>query len=256
MTRTVPQVNTQSGGKVPQDLLDRAREKVERLCGRSPEQVLAARVRLSMGSGADRPAVAQANLDVNGRTVRVQTTAATMGEAVDLLEDRLAERLRRVARNWEAVRGGRPQPDEWRHDSEPARRPAYYPRPAEERQVIRHKAYELASATPDEAVFDMEALDYDFHLFTDVATGQDSVVYRHGDAYRMAQIDPRPRKDDLAVDLTVSPHPAPRIGVREAEERLEATGLPFVFFADADTGRGNVLYHRYDGHYGLITPAG
>ncbi|WP_157536105.1 hypothetical protein [Kitasatospora mediocidica] len=25
--------------------------------------------------------------------------------------------------------------------------------------------------------------------------------------------------------------------------------------ADAATGRGNVLYHRYDGHYGLITPA-
>jgi hypothetical protein len=27
-----------------------------------------------------------------------------------------------------------------------------------------------------------------------------------------------------------------------------------VFFADETTGRGNVLYHRYDGHYGLITP--
>lgn len=256
MTRTIPQVNTQSGGQVPRELLDRAREKVERLCGRSPEQVLAARVRLTMGSGADRPALAQANLDVNGRTVRVQTAAATMDEAVDLLEDRLAERLRRVARNWEAVRGGRPQPYEWRHDSEPSRRPDYYPRSAEERQVIRRKAYELDSATPDEAAFDMEALDYDFHLFTDVATGQDSVLYRHGDAYRMAQVDPRPREDDLAVDLTVSPHPAPRISLQEARERLEAMGLPFVFFTDPGTGRGNVLYHRYDGHYGLITPAG
>ncbi|MEO3783983.1 HPF/RaiA family ribosome-associated protein [Actinocorallia sp. B10E7] len=256
MTRTVSQVKIQAGGAVPQELQDRAREKIERLSARAPEPVLAARVRLTMGAATVRPALAQANLDVNGRTVRVQTAAATMSEAVDTLEDLLAERLRRVSRNWEAVRGGQPQPGEWRHNTEPAHRPAYYPRPPEERQIIRHKAYELSSATPDEAAFDMESLDYDFHLFTDVATGQDSVLYRHADGYRMAQIDPRPRKDDTAVDLTVSPHPAPRITAEEAVERLETTGLPFVFFADAQTGRGNVLYHRYDGHYGLITPAG
>jgi hypothetical protein len=31
--------------------------------------------------------------------------------------------------------------------------------------------------------------------------------------------------------------------------------LPFLFFVDAERGRGAVLYHRYDGHYGLIAPA-
>jgi Sigma 54 modulation/S30EA ribosomal protein C terminus len=36
---------------------------------------------------------------------------------------------------------------------------------------------------------------------------------------------------------------------------LEASGQPFLFFVDAETGRGNVLYHRYDGHYGLIVPS-
>ncbi|GAA0952340.1 HPF/RaiA family ribosome-associated protein [Actinocorallia libanotica] len=256
MTRTIPQVKTQAGGNVPQELLDRAKEKIEKLSGRAPEPVLAARVRLTMGPDPERPALAQANLDVNGRIIRVQTAASTMSEAVDILEDRMAERLRRVARHWEAVRGGQPRPREWRHNAEPTQRPAYYPRPMEDRQVIRHKSYELPSATPDEAAFDMEALDYDFHLFTDVATGQDSVLYRHADAYRMAQTDPKPRRESTAIDLTVSPHPAPRITVREAIERLEATGLPFTFFADAETGRGNVLYHRYDGHYGLITPAG
>ncbi|MBT2381356.1 sigma 54 modulation/S30EA ribosomal C-terminal domain-containing protein [Streptomyces sp. ISL-111] len=40
-----------------------------------------------------------------------------------------------------------------------------------------------------------------------------------------------------------------------AAQRLRLTGLPFVFFHDTGTGRGSVLYHRYDGHYGLITPA-
>jgi hypothetical protein len=33
-------------------------------------------------------------------------------------------------------------------------------------------------------------------------------------------------------------------------------GQPFTFFVDAGTGRGRLIYHRYDGHYGLITPPG
>jgi hypothetical protein len=28
-----------------------------------------------------------------------------------------------------------------------------------------------------------------------------------------------------------------------------------VFFADSVSGRGSVLYRRYDGHYGIVTPA-
>lgn len=40
----------------------------------------------------------------------------------------------------------------------------------------------------------------------------------------------------------------------EAQQRLDITGFPFVFFADDSTGRGNVLYHRYDGHYGRPGP--
>ena len=28
--------------------------------------------------------------------------------------------------------------------------------------------------------------------------------------------------------------------------------MPFLFYLDGDHGRGCVLYHRYDGHYGLI----
>jgi len=28
-----------------------------------------------------------------------------------------------------------------------------------------------------------------------------------------------------------------------------------VFFVEPTTGRGNVVYRRYDGHYGLISPS-
>jgi Sigma 54 modulation/S30EA ribosomal protein C terminus len=33
-------------------------------------------------------------------------------------------------------------------------------------------------------------------------------------------------------------------------------GEPFVFFANPDTGHASLLYHRYDGHYGLIDTDG
>lgn len=49
--------------------------------------------------------------------------------------------------------------------------------------------------------------------------------------------------------------PAARLTVTEAEERLEAFRQPFLFFVNSQTGRGNLIYHRYDGHYGLVEPA-
>jgi len=44
------------------------------------------------------------------------------------------------------------------------------------------------------------------------------------------------------------------MSLRGAVERLDLTGERFVFFVDAQTLRGNVLYHRYDGHFGLVEP--
>jgi len=38
--------------------------------------------------------------------------------------------------------------------------------------------------------------------------------------------------------------------------RRDLAAEPFLFFVDAANQRGSLLYHRYDGHYGLITAAG
>jgi len=83
------------------------------------------------------------------------------------------------------------------------------------------------------------------------------VIYRTAGGYRLAMAHPKPgRLSPLPASMTVSPLPAPRLSVREAAERLDAAGQPFTFFTDADTGRGCVVYHRYDGHYGLLVPSG
>jgi ribosome-associated translation inhibitor RaiA len=247
-------------GQMPPDSADYARAKVLALVGEMREPVLYARVKLTaMANPAmEQPAIAQANLDVNGRPARAHVTAESMHKAIDLLQDRLTARLARLDEHWEARRGRMPaaEPHEWRHGNEPTHRRDYYPRPVEERRIVRHKSFALSRETPDEAAFDMEAMDYDFQLFTDAGSGEDSVLYRTApDNYRLAQLHPRPDLlGPVAVPLTVSEIPAPRLSTAEAENRLDITGFPFVFFADEATGRGNILYHRYDGHYGLITP--
>jgi hypothetical protein len=224
------------------------------------EPVLFARVKLTMAADAAvaRPAVAQANIDLNGRPIRAQAAGGTMRDAIDLMTGKLKFQLQRAERNWAGIRGTQPtsEPGEWRHQSVPTERLPYFPRPAEERSVVRHKSYGLPRLTPDEAIADLELLDYDFHLFTERSTGEDSVVYRTDDGYRIAQahLTSSPM-GPAAAAITVSPVPAPTLDIGAAEARLEALGQPFIFFVDAQTGRGNIVYHRYDGDYGLITPA-
>lgn len=254
------EVEVVTHGHVPQRFVEYARDKIADLARYTGEPIPHLRLTLAYAGdpAVSRPARAQANLDLNGRLLRGEVVAASLREAVDLLQARLRHRLSRMALHWEARRGGRPVPaaHEWRHDTPTERRGRDFPRPPGQRLVVRHRAYEPARATPDEAVFDMEHLGYDFHLFRDERTGQDAVVYRAGTGYRMAWLTPDGAPGaGTAVPLTVSPLPAPRLTVRDAISRLNLTGQPFLFFADAASGRGRLLYHRYDGHYGLLRPA-
>lgn len=248
-------------GELPQSVVEYARDKITSLSEHLAGRILHTRIRLTHqpDPAVERPVRAQANLDVDGRLVRAQVAGATGHEAVDLLVDRLRQRLVRVAQHWEAVRGRRTsaEPHEWRHGDEPSHHPPYYPRAVEERQIIRHKSFSPPRVNPAEAAREMDQMDYDFHLFTEAQTGLDAIVYRGGPTgYRLARLASGPRWLGLSsVPMTLSPRPAPRLTTAEARQRLEAAGLPFVFFADANNGRGCVIYHRYDGHYGVITPA-
>lgn len=259
-TKTDPVLQVSVGHHVSAGGADYAREKIGHALTFAPEPVLSARVRLTghRDPAAVNPIIAQANVNLNGRGIRVQVAAATTREAVDLLEARLKERFERIARHWEGIRGRHPAPGphEWRHDAAPRSPLPYFPRAVEQREVVRHKSFALDDETCDEAAFDMELMDYDFHLFTESGSRVDSVIYRSGDDYRLAQLDPQPEAvTQGSVPFTVSPAPAPMTTVKGAIERLELTGWPFVFFRDENRNRGCVLYHRYDGHYGLITPA-
>lgn len=207
-----------------------------------------------------RPVVAQADVDVNGRPVRAQATGTTGLEAVDLLHDRLRRRLERdrsrSGGHWEDRRGRQhgAEPGARRHGDTPA---SFLPRPGTEPVLVPHRSVTPLPCGLDEAVFDMEAMGYDFHLFTEEGSGQDSVLYTDPDGLRLAQVEPHP--DELAphvTPVTVSRQPAPVLGVTEAVEQLGLWDRPFLFFLDAERGRGALLHHRHDGHYGLVSPAG
>lgn len=248
-------------GDLPVSVTDYAHDKITKLVEHLGDPVLRVWIRLTRqpDPAVARPVRAQANIDLAGRALRAQVSAASGQEAVDLLMDRVRRRSAKLKRHWQARRGARPLavPHEWRHSSEPAHRPQYFPRPVDDRQIITHKSFSPVSMSPDEAAWEMYRMDYDFHLFTEAATGVDAVIYRGGPTgYRLARLAAGPRWLDVSeVPITLSPHPAPTLTVAQARQRLEATGQPFVFFADAATGRAAILYHRYDGHYGLIKPA-
>jgi hypothetical protein len=260
----VETVLMETRGPIPEGAVDLARERVAALLRLAREPVVFARTKLTVRTDPAMPrlAVAQANLDVNGRPIRAQATAETMWRAVNELRDRLLIRLARVSREWTDRRGHRPMttPREWRPSGVPVRRPPDLCRPAGKQHVVRHKTVKPIVATPPEAALDMELLDYDFFMFTDALTGQNSVICRNGVRYCMARV--ASDRDEVAEaagpagwgsTVMVDGRPAPMLTPTEAVERLETRKLAFVFFADPESRRGRVIYRRYDGQYGAIT---
>ena len=201
----------------------------------------------------DRPVVAKATLDVNGRPVRAHVAAATESEAVNLLESRLHRNLRTLAERDVAERreGQAPEPGEWRHGDLAPQRPSTFPRPAAERRLVRRKTYASAPMTPEAAAAAMLLLDHDFHVFVDEASGEDALVHSRPDG--VLALRRRNGSGSYVAPFLLDSDPVPTIGVDDAIERLNLGDDPFVFFVDVSPGRGAVLYRRYDGHYGLVT---
>ncbi len=249
-------------GDVPEAAKAYAIDKITQLARYTKRPILFAQVKLSLEPkpSIDRPALAEATLDVNGQPVRAHVAGHDLMEAIDLLEDRLRRRLERHKGRFEHDhhRPAASQPGEWRHGDLPTQRPEYFERPVDEREVVRHKTFALEPITCDEAAFDLDMLGHDFYLFTDVETGADSVIFHadddgHLELMQAAEQTTVP-SDCVAPVRASTQHPA-TLTLPEAEERLDLGVERFVFFVNPDTKRGNVVYARYDGHYGLITPA-
>jgi ribosome-associated translation inhibitor RaiA len=232
-----------------------ARDKIATALDVAHEPVLHAHVVLdfSHDPGLERHAAAAVTVDVNGRTVRARTSAPTMTEAVDDLEYRLRRQLvqlkdRNQARHrWTGIA----EASEWRRGDLPRHPLPHFPRPEESREVVRHKSFASEPMTVDEAAYEMDLLDHDFFLYRDSESGAPALVHRiPPDGFGVQGATP------TAAVATVTYEAPPRTMTDAgARTHLDAEGAPFVFYLDSETGEGRVLYHRYDGHYGLITLA-
>ncbi len=260
MTVLARDVVVSTRGTVPESAADYAAEKVARVVRLAPAPVLHARVGLHVhpNPSVERRSLAEATLDVNGRAVRAQAVAETIEEAVDLVEARLRRRLEVLSSRLDERqrRTAVAAPGEWRHGDRPTDRGTAFPRPVEEREIVQRETYDDEALAVEEAVYELHLLDYDFMLFVDSGTGVDSLLYAPVDGgylhlARAAASTIGTASDEPVVD----PNPAPDMTPDHARERLEAGGEPFVFFRDPASGRGCVMYQRFDGHYGLITPA-
>ena len=242
-------------GDVGSNVQAYARTKITRLARFVRVPLLHARVKLLVepDPARDRPALAQALLDVDGTPVRAHIAAHDLREASDLLDDRLRDRLEHLSERRQALRKRGPQtrePHQWRHGDPPTHPPSYFDRPPEDRQVVRRKSFALHALSAAEAAEEMDRLDYDFHLFTCVDTASACVVARRPDGrVSIASTGPLPAPQDWLVP---DPAPPPTLDETQAREHLDVTGDPYLFHRAPTSGAGAVLYRRYDGHYGLI----
>jgi ribosome-associated translation inhibitor RaiA len=234
-------VQVSSKGAVARDVRDYARAKLTRAARYARQPVLRAHVhlRLDPNPALDRPAIARAQVDVSGRLVCARVAAGDMHEAIDLLEGRIRRGLDALAGRDEGRyhETGSAPPGEWRHGDLATLRPEYFPRPVDDREIVRRKTPALGAMAPEQAILEMTLLDRDFLLFVDSESGDDAVVYRRSDGHP-ARLDP----------------PSSTMQVADAVGMLDLSGERFVFFVDQTSGRGSIVYRRYDGHYGLITP--
>lgn len=236
-----PQVQVTSRGEVPHRQEEYAAQKLSEVVRYTRQPVRSVQVVLEVSADPARvhPSIAEATLDVDGAPVRAHVAADRLHEAVDLLEARLRRQLvqlqdrTRTRHRWTRVVGEH----EWRHGAEPTSRDAFFPRPVDEREVVRRKEFALGRQTFDEAAFDMELLGHEFYLFVDAASGDEAVVHR------------------VAPAQYVRLGPPAALSEAQAKERLDVGGEPFVFFRESGGRPAKVLYRRYDGHYGLITAA-
>lgn len=249
---TVP-IEVQVSGDHTPLLAAHAEQRLRSTLHMTDETVRNARIRIVRHPRATHPIVAQANIDLADRFVRAQVVSADAIEAIAAVIDHLRHHLRKVA-SLRNDSGHRIPPPHGRFPPGSGHRPRSFPNlPAE---IVRCKSVLPTHRRADEAAFDMDIMDFDFHLFVESGSGQDSVLHRRSPAeYRLFRLRRAPcvaPPRDLAI--SVSTQPAPRCNATEAVDRLANSSRSFLFFDDIENRRGAVLYRRHDGHYGLIVP--
>jgi ribosome-associated translation inhibitor RaiA len=243
---------------VPKGAVSYAQERLEHIVETIPDTVHAARIKLSTSSNpsAQDSAVAESTIDLGGSFLRVAASAGTLHEAIDQVLAKLRSKVEsRRDRHRHNPTGLRSADGEWRHGNRPTPMLPYFDRPLEEREIVRHKTVAPTDMTLEEAAWDADLMDFDFFLFVELETGRDCVLERTDGLYIIHGLgESKVEAESNGAQFEFAEDTPPIQSLSVAIEVLDQAGSPFHFFVNAKSGRGNVLYRRFDGHYGLITP--
>jgi ribosome-associated translation inhibitor RaiA len=244
-------------GDVPDGMVAYARDKLLAIVARASVPVLDVELRLDHHAdpARERPNHVEITIDLGGTPVRARRSAHTMSEAIDRTLTRLRRRVEAANERRQTRRLRHRDAESWHHGDRPTTRSPIYPRPVEDRMLVRRKTFALHPESIEEALYDLETLDHDFFLFVDDETSAEAVVYRVGDGHGLMQRVATPKAiTRIEIPLDLGPHPT-TMTLEHALTVLDETDVQFKFFVDAESGRGAVAYRRYDGDYGLIVPS-
>ncbi|MEA2481968.1 MAG: hypothetical protein QOJ07_3890 [Thermoleophilaceae bacterium] len=245
-------------GDVRPKEVEAAREKVEALRRYIGDRELEGRVVLRRQGSPEPPYVASASVRFEGRTLAAHAAGPSAGAATEAVADRLIRRMRRVV-DADVARRNEPRVIEaavadLRDDH--AEPPQKARKPPEERRIVHRRTYAYRPVPTLTAVADLLDLDLHFLLFVHARTEEDVVVYWRDDR-RIGLLHPRGSELADENDIVV-PEPSrysQALTLAVARSEMDMLNHRFLYFTDADDGRGKVLYLRHDGDYGLVEPA-
>jgi ribosome-associated translation inhibitor RaiA len=232
---------------VPDQEADEALQKIAALDGYAePERFQGGRLTLRRAhQRAKRPYVADAVVRFDGRPLRAHTTGGSPLEAADAAAEHLRRQLRRVVDTQVALR----------NEPRVLDRPERDLKPPEERRIVHRRTYLSVPISTVEAVNELLDMDVEFFLFRHARTEEDVVVYLRDDG-RIGLLHP-PGSALADEDDIVVPEPSrysEPLTLEKGRTEMDMLGHRFLYFIDAEDGRGKVLYLRHDGDYGLVEP--
>src|SRR5512147_2680117 len=117
--------------------------------------------------------IAEATIKSNGMLIQASEETAEMYSAIDLLVAKIERRVRRYKEKLV----------DHKHQTGKSEAAAASPSHSEDRipQIIKTKRFDLKPMLPEEAVMQMELLDKDFFIFSNIGSGQVNVIYKRRD---------------------------------------------------------------------------
>jgi ribosome-associated translation inhibitor RaiA len=257
-TGSRPSIDLAVEGSIPAAEIEAARREIEKLSRYVDEPPVSIRVTLRFEARASkRRYIADADLRYQGRRLAAHATGESAVHAAEEVAERLRRQLRRVAGKDVALRNeprvirdalaGLPLLRE--------HRPQARLKPPELRKIVHRRTYTSLPLSTLEAANELLDIDAEFLLFRHARTGEDVVVYRRDDG-RIGLLHPPGSKlaDENDVVVPEESRYSEPITFEQARTEMDFLNHRFLYFVDAEDGRGKVIYLRHDGDYGLVEP--